>query len=152
MGYSLSSNVEFYSPLVEKHTRNPQTCTRTVEWGLRYYNPELERWISRDPIGEAGGINLYGCVGNDPIIGIAPLGLEQRWQQVEVPYQELVGYVGGRDRGDSRVFLTRYWTEYRMVEYSPEPMLEESCFPCWQWLHWWRLVCQRALQPMKGGM
>jgi uncharacterized protein RhaS with RHS repeats len=25
------------------------------------------RWISRDPIAESGGLNLYGYVGNDPI-------------------------------------------------------------------------------------
>jgi hypothetical protein len=33
----------------------------------RYYSPELGRWLSKDPIGEAGGLNLYGMVGNDPV-------------------------------------------------------------------------------------
>ena len=32
-------------------------------------------WLSRDPIGEAGGINLYAYVGNDPVNAIDPLGL-----------------------------------------------------------------------------
>jgi len=34
------------------------------------------RWISRDPLGEAGGLNLYGYVGNNPIILLDPLGLQ----------------------------------------------------------------------------
>jgi len=41
----------------------------------RAYNPALGRWLSRDPIGEAGGINLYGYVGNDPLAKIDPTGL-----------------------------------------------------------------------------
>jgi hypothetical protein len=31
-------------------------------------------WLSRDPMGEAGGLNLYGYVGNNPISFIDPLG------------------------------------------------------------------------------
>jgi uncharacterized protein RhaS with RHS repeats len=31
--------------------------------------------ISSDPVGESGGINLYGYVGNDPVNGIDLLGL-----------------------------------------------------------------------------
>jgi hypothetical protein len=43
-------------------------------WG-RAYDPNLQRWIQRDPIGEQGGINLYGFVDNNPISRIDPLGL-----------------------------------------------------------------------------
>lgn len=34
------------------------------EYGYRYYDPVTGRWPSRDPIGERGGINLYGMVRN----------------------------------------------------------------------------------------
>ena len=36
-------------------------------YGYRWYYPNLQRWLNRDPIQEAGGINLYGFVGNGPI-------------------------------------------------------------------------------------
>ena len=38
--------------------------TGLVDYGLRPYNPSTGRWLSRDPIGEKGGVNLYGFVGN----------------------------------------------------------------------------------------
>ena len=43
----------------------------------RAYDPELGKWLSRDPIAENGGINLYAYVGNNPIMRFDPLGL--RW-------------------------------------------------------------------------
>jgi uncharacterized protein RhaS with RHS repeats len=39
------------------------------------YDPVIGRWLARDPIGEEGGINLYGYVGNNPINYIHPDGL-----------------------------------------------------------------------------
>ena len=44
-------------------------------YGYRYYDPVTGRWPSRDPIGEAGGLNLYGFVGNDSIAHVDALGL-----------------------------------------------------------------------------
>lgn len=37
---------------------------------------ELRRWLSRDPIAEIGGLNLYEYVGNDPLNRFDSLGLE----------------------------------------------------------------------------
>jgi RHS repeat-associated protein len=45
-------------------------------YGYRYYDPVTGRWPSRDPIGERGGINLYGFVGNDGLNHFDYLGLE----------------------------------------------------------------------------
>jgi RHS repeat-associated protein len=42
----------------------------------RAYNPALGRWLSRDPLGQSAGTNLYGYVMNNPISRIDPLGLE----------------------------------------------------------------------------
>ena|GEM_PF-6077252 len=42
----------------------------------RTYNPVLGRWIQRDPIGYAGGINLYEYVGGRAAAAMDPMGLE----------------------------------------------------------------------------
>jgi RHS repeat-associated protein len=42
----------------------------------RYYDPAVGRFISPDPIGFAGGLNLYGYAGGDPVNGVDPSGLD----------------------------------------------------------------------------
>ena len=43
---------------------------------FRYYEPETGRYVSPDPIGLAGGINIYGYGGQNPLGMIDPYGLE----------------------------------------------------------------------------
>ena len=43
--------------------------------GFRYYDPEIGRYLTRDPIGYGDGLNVYLYVGNNPINGIDPQGL-----------------------------------------------------------------------------
>ena len=52
---------------------------RSGNWPyLPRYNPSTGRWLSRDPIGERGGVNLYGFVGNAPLDNQDALGLITR--------------------------------------------------------------------------
>lgn len=44
-------------------------------YGYRFYAPNLQRWVNRDPIGETGGIELYEFVGNNPQNKTDALGL-----------------------------------------------------------------------------
>lgn len=41
------------------------TETRLVYYNYRYYSALLGRWLSRDPIEEKGGVNLYAMVNNN---------------------------------------------------------------------------------------
>ncbi|MBL8151689.1 MAG: RHS repeat-associated core domain-containing protein, partial [Blastocatellia bacterium] len=41
----------------------------------RQYDPSIARWLSRDPIGEQGGLNLYAYVENNPVLLVDSLGL-----------------------------------------------------------------------------
>jgi len=45
----------------------------------RYLHAGLGRWVTRDPIGYRGGINLYGYVRNTPTNTVDPLGLDGWW-------------------------------------------------------------------------
>jgi RHS repeat-associated protein len=44
-------------------------------YGYRFYNPELGRWINRDPLGERGGANRYRFARNAPVTYLDLLGL-----------------------------------------------------------------------------
>ncbi len=52
-----------------------------------YYDPSVQRWINRDPIGEEGGANLYGFVANGPIdlADVAGLVPNQYWPHDKPP-------------------------------------------------------------------
>ncbi len=47
-------------------------------YGYRFYNPIIGKWMTRDPLRERGGLNLYGFVGNSPVNRIDPLGLAEK--------------------------------------------------------------------------
>ena len=55
-----------------------------VYYNYRYYSPELGRWLSKDPIGERGGWNLYAMVANGisnhtDMNGNGPFGYAFAW-------------------------------------------------------------------------
>jgi RHS repeat-associated protein len=60
------------SPLVF-HRSGDQVLRRQCIRGVyfyrgHYYSPTLQRFVSEDPIGVSGGINLYAYTGNDPVV------------------------------------------------------------------------------------
>jgi RHS repeat-associated protein len=64
-----------------------------VESGLalplyRAFDPALARWISADPIGLEGGLNLYSYVVNEPLSMMDPLGLCPDWLERLQDWQE----------------------------------------------------------------
>jgi RHS repeat-associated protein len=50
--------------------------SETYYYGYRFYLPEGQRWVNRDPIEEEGGVNLYRYVSNDPANWLDPDGLK----------------------------------------------------------------------------
>jgi RHS repeat-associated protein len=89
-------------------------------YGYRQLNPLTGRWVSRDPIEEDGGVNLYGFVGNDPIMLSDTLGL------IDALSAELRDY----DLTDGHALTQPVWPEGRdgMVSYQPG-FLDHIFFP-----------------------
>jgi RHS repeat-associated protein len=58
------------------HAEFADNETGWFNYGYRYYVPTLGRWLSRDPIGIAGGLNLYEYVRNGPTGTWDLVGLE----------------------------------------------------------------------------
>ena len=65
----------------------------------RFYDPNTQRWLNRDPIQEYGSYNLYKFVGNDAVNGVDPYGLVK-----------IYGNWCGPD-----------WTGGRKEEFTPHP-------------------------------
>ena len=84
-------------------------------YGYRFYAPELGRWVSRDPIEEDGGLNLYGFVGNDGVNAYDFLGM---WKATD------------DSSGESRRFYM--WEKGDTIKsLAEEVKLEESDFDHW---------------------
>jgi RHS repeat-associated protein len=62
--------------------------TGLVLMGHRYYDAGTGRFLTRDPLGYNGGINLYGFTGNNPVNEIDPEGTAV----VEVRYREVMAF------------------------------------------------------------
>ena len=56
-------------------TKRASDATDWVLYEYRGYSPGMGRWLSRDPIGERGGVNIFAFVRNDSIHRYDGLGL-----------------------------------------------------------------------------
>ena len=54
--------------------------TNSYYYGIRHYDPATCRWLSRDPLEEQGGYNLYAFVNNGPINNVDYLGMTSYWK------------------------------------------------------------------------
>ena len=60
-----------------QYTGRENDGTGLYYYRARYYHPQLQRFTSEDPIGLAGGFNLYRYAGNNPVRFNDQLGLCQ---------------------------------------------------------------------------
>mgnify|MGYP002679644250 FL=1 len=54
--------------------RERSAATGLVNFRMRWYDPVTGRWLSKDPIGLSGGLNLYAFCEGNPILRIDPQG------------------------------------------------------------------------------
>ena len=115
----LTLNTESVANQFKFSSEYAETETNLVYYNYRYYNPTDGKWLSRDPIGENGGWNIYGFVGNNSVINSDKLGLVIWWtNQKKVDKNKFKKYLCllrklGLDK-------TKYQAT-RVVKYTPSP-------------------------------
>ena len=57
-----------------QYTARENDGTGLVYYRARYYEPNVGRFISEDPVGAVGGLNFYAYVGGDPLNYTDPTG------------------------------------------------------------------------------
>jgi RHS repeat-associated protein len=69
----LTSHAQSFNP---RHWATPSGIDTISTFRSRQYDPATGKWLQEDPMGVAGGVNLYGYNGNDPNSFGDPFGLE----------------------------------------------------------------------------
>ncbi len=86
-----------YSQPYRYSTKWQHAQSGLYDYGYRFYNAGLGRWINRDPIGEEGGVHLYAFVGNDAV---------NSWDEYgEQPSPQALAPVGGGILAAAAAFL-----------------------------------------------
>ncbi|UDQ98352.1 RHS repeat-associated core domain-containing protein [Lentisphaerota bacterium WC36G] len=71
----LSKNTETVANVFKFSSEYAEKESGLVYYNYRYYNPTNGKWLSRDPVREHGGKNIYGFVANNSIDFVDVLGL-----------------------------------------------------------------------------
>jgi RHS repeat-associated protein len=69
-------------------TKYADTETQFLYYGYRYYNPSMGRWLGRDPLGEEGGLHLYGFCRNNAVNAYDGLGMTGTWNIAENAFDD----------------------------------------------------------------
>jgi len=100
-----------------------------VYYNFRHYSPTLGRWLSRDPIEEQGGLNLYAFVGNNATFNTDFLGREERTTVVKKTvdgkeYCKKVVLNGCGSKGSEWVPDSYFW----IVNFTPACDCHDECY------------------------
>jgi RHS repeat-associated protein len=93
--------------------------------GARYYDPDLGRFLSEDPIGISGGLNLYAYAGNDPVNKADPTGTSEQcgYAWFEWTYR----WIDGPHKGE--ISRTEYHQQWVCDPVADGPSSEPSEYP-----------------------
>ena len=116
-GYSIGFGGQF-GYYTETNTKlSPNTAAYNYDRGLilcthRYYDPVNARWLTRDPAGYDGGINLYAYCDGNPVMRSDPSGLD-------ADTDNFCGFLTGESKAFANFGLSMFI--YRKVpdNYSP---------------------------------
>ncbi|NGO39597.1 RHS repeat-associated core domain-containing protein, partial [Limisphaera ngatamarikiensis] len=66
-------------------TKRTEDGTGLVLYEYRAYSPSIGRWLSRDPLEESGGANIYAALINSPIVDVDVEGLATHVRRPSTP-------------------------------------------------------------------
>ncbi|MBP7431007.1 MAG: RHS repeat-associated core domain-containing protein [Candidatus Hydrogenedentes bacterium] len=97
-------------------TKYTDAGTGLLYYGYRYYAPWMGRWLSRDPIGERGGRNLFVFCRNNALTGFDPFGLKtvikgteiKRYADGKMSVSIAPGEIAGGGAGGIAVYTINY--------------------------------------------
>jgi RHS repeat-associated protein len=110
--------------------------TGLLYYGYRYYSPSLRRWLTRDPIEEQGGLNLYGMVANNPVNFWDYLGLvdASRCAQLMEKYKAILPRAGEQSfKGDNAFRDANLNGLLAMAAHDQDSDYQSSLF---EWTYW----------------
>jgi RHS repeat-associated protein len=70
-------------------TKYTDSESSLIYYGLRYYSHNTGRWLSRDPLQEAGSDNFYAMVANQPVSRVDVLGLLSL-DEIQQKYRDMI--------------------------------------------------------------
>ena len=74
----------------------------------RYYDAGTGRFVTRDPIGYKGGINLYGFAGNNPVNESDPSGFDPNSDQYAPPGEQAALQSAGGNEAEKDIIRREY--------------------------------------------
>lgn len=92
-----AGRVTFYGSAVDKQTDG----SSAVYMRNRYYDPVTGRFTQEDPIGIAGGLNVYGFAKGDPVQYSDPFGLCTPWPACANAFWDDAAVAGHQEGGIS---------------------------------------------------
>jgi RHS repeat-associated protein len=108
--------------------------TDLVYYGYRYYHQSAGHWISRDPLEESGGPNLYAFVFNSSINSVDGLGLflaaidgtgSRKWLQIDPRTGRFNSHVRNFYEDYTGPGGKRYWHGPNLVGGGVGPIVDE---------------------------
>ena len=117
-------------------TKYCDTETGLYYYGYRFYLPPLMRWLSRDPIGERGGLSLYAFCENDALESFDSFGENRYITQFDILN---LGGSGGTQMHvgvavDDWVCRNGKWVKVGVVtfDFGPEPTFLNMLKTVWK--------------------
>jgi len=87
------------------NSRRYDESTDLYYYWYRHYKADIGRWLGRDPIEEDCGVNLYGLVGNEPVVRWDTYVQLSTAEQAKNKCQEIIDARLKTNKGSRKIIL-----------------------------------------------